>query len=193
MSRNTKIVLGLVAALVVVCLCGAVVLFGGLGLLGSRIAQNTSSDPGQVANVAHNIADYQLPEGWQGQFSMSIAGVTMAGFRTNDSHGYAMMMQFPASMAGEQATMEQQFQQSMQRQMPGAPQQLQTVGQQQATIRGQQVTLNVSEGTNSSDGVPYHALTGIFQGKGGPVLLAIGGPKATWNEQEVAAFIASIR
>jgi hypothetical protein len=193
MTRNTKIVLGLVAALVVVCLCGAVVLFGGLGIVGSRIAQNSSSNPGQVASVAQNIADYQLPANWQGQFSMSLAGITMVGFRTSDPHGYAMMMQFPGSMAGDQANMERQFQQSMQRQMPGAPQQMQTVGQQQATIRGQQVTLNVSEGTNNSDGVPYHALTGIFQGKGGPVLLSIGGPKATWNEQEVAAFIASIR
>ncbi|HEX9117072.1 MAG TPA: hypothetical protein VGA61_13475 [Anaerolineae bacterium] len=192
MSRNTKIVLGLLAALLVVCLCGAVVLFGGLGILGTRIAQNTTTQPAQVANVAHTIVDYQLPEGWQAQFGMNIAGVAMAGFRTNDSQGYAMLMKFPAALAGNESAMENQFNQSMQRQNPGAPRQMQTVGRQTVTIRGQSVQLTVSEGTNGK-GVPFHALTGFFQSDSGPVLLSVGGPKATWNEQQVMAFIASIR
>ena len=68
----------------------------------------------------------------------------------------------------------------------------QVVGQQQVTVRGQTVTLVLSEGTNSS-GQPYRTLTGVFQGKGGPALLSVEAPLSQWNQAEVDAFLASIR
>ena len=61
-----------------------------------------------------------------------------------------------------------------------------------ATIRGQDVTLIVSEGLNSAN-VPYRQVTAAFEGKGGPTLLVFSETVGAWDQAAVDEFIASIR
>jgi hypothetical protein len=65
--------------------------------------------------------------------------------------------------------------------------------QKPVTIRGEQTTLSISEGTNDQ-GVSYRMANAKFQGNGqGPALFMIVEPAEQWDSQVVEDFIASIR
>ena len=69
---------------------------------------------------------------------------------------------------------------------------LAVVSQQLVTIRQQEVTMIISEGTGWEDGVMRQA-TAVFRGKEGPALLILREPVALWDDTAVAAFLASMR
>jgi hypothetical protein len=65
------------------------------------------------------------------------------------------------------------------------------VGETNVTIRGQEVSLTVSEG-NNRDGDPYRSMVGMFDGADGQVLLTISGRTSNWDQAAIDAFLASI-
>jgi hypothetical protein len=60
------------------------------------------------------------------------------------------------------------------------------------TLRGQEVTLIVSEGVNSEN-VSYRQITAAFEGKSGPALLMFSETVEDWDQAAVDEFLASIR
>ena len=67
------------------------------------------------------------------------------------------------------------------------------VEQKPVTIRGQETTLSISEGTNEQ-GVMYRMANAKFQGDGeGPALFLIVGPADQWDVQLAEEFITSIQ
>jgi hypothetical protein len=66
------------------------------------------------------------------------------------------------------------------------------VEKRQVSIRGQQTSLVISEGVNSSD-QPYRQATATFQGKNGPALLVITEPTERWDMARVEQFIVSMK
>ena len=189
MSRNAKIVFGVGAALLLVCVCGAIITFNTLGVTIGRLVQ---SDPAQVAVAANRIADFQLPSGYKSEVAIDFGGYLFVSYTPGDGHSHIMLVQAPASAKVDQATLERYIEQAAQTRGYDRYTRTQVVGQQQVTVRGQTITLVLSEGTNSS-GQPYRTLTGVFQGKGGPALLSVEAPLSQWNQAEVDAFLASIR
>ena len=105
MTRNTKIVLGIVAGLLLLCLCGGGATFFLLGAAGRMIARNVVTDPADVAAIADGIAEYQLPAGWREQYGMRFLGFSLVAYAPADSRGHIMLMQFPTSVGLDQATM----------------------------------------------------------------------------------------
>ena len=61
-----------------------------------------------------------------------------------------------------------------------------------ATMRGQEVNVVTSEGTNS-DRVVYRQIMVGFQGKGGPALLVFSDAVENWDQDAVDAFLQSIQ
>ena len=59
------------------------------------------------------------------------------------------------------------------------------------TLRGQEVTLIVSEGVNSEN-VSYRQISVAFEGKGGPALLLFSESVEAWDQAAVDEFLASI-
>ncbi len=189
MSRNVRIVFGVGSALLLVCVCGAIAMFS---VLGVTIGRAVESDPAHIAAAASRIADFQPPSGYKPEVTIDLGGYLFVSYAPGDGHSHIMFVQAPASANVEQATLEQYAQQATQNRDYDSHTHLQVVGQQQATVRGQTVTLVVSEGTNS-DGAAYRTLTGVFQGKGGLALLSVEAPLSHWNQTEVEAFLASTR
>jgi hypothetical protein len=192
MSQGTKIVLAVVVA-GLFCCCVA-----GLGgaLLGTRlITQAIITDPARVAEVGGQIANYQVPAGYQQAFALDILGVKMIAMTSGtDRTAFTVLalMQFPAPAAVSRAEIERQMQQALAQQTGMGSPDLHVTGQQQVTIKGEPVTLTVREGTGS-DGVAVRQVTGLFQGKGGPCLLMVMGEGNEWDQPAVDQFIASIR
>ena len=64
--------------------------------------------------------------------------------------------------------------------------------QNPVTIRGQDCTLNISEGT-SAEGVTYRSAIATFDGRSGPALVLIASPMDKWNIEMIETFISSIQ
>src|SRR5262245_28733734 len=196
MSRNMKIILGVVAAVVVLGCIGA---FATLGM-GAMFMKN-SFDPANAEKVAQEITAYQLPAGYHPIMGMNL-GVKMAmfgpeGIMGGSSQGMPdagmliMLMQAPGSGTNAEQ-MREQLEQSMSGQMGMGGQKLEATGTKDATIRGQPVTLTVSEGTDRN-GESIKSVSGVFEGLGGPSMVMILGRASAWDEAQVDAFLASMQ
>ena len=194
MDRNTKIALGIVGGLVLLCICVSIIAYFVLNRAGQAIGEAFTDDPAKVAETAKGMVDYDLPPGYREVFGMSFFGFDMVAFALADSpeSQMIMLMQFPASAEMNQAQMEQQMKQSLQQQRGQQDIPMQMVDQKEVTIRDQTVTMTVSEGTDSN-GAVMRQMVGVFEGKNGPVFLMIQGHKQRWDQGAVDAFIASLR
>ncbi len=192
MSSSAKVLIGIAAVIVLLCVGAGIVLVGSVGAMGMFVSRTVQSEPGKVAATAAKIAEFTLPSGYGPEAAVEIAGYQFVSYAPGDGHSHIMLIQVPKGALADQATLEQYLQQATPSRNSDRRIRSTVVGQTQATVRGQKVTLVLSEGTNS-DGQPYRTLTGVFQGRGGPALLSIESPASTWNQDTVNAFVASIR
>ena len=194
MSRGTKIAIGIVGGLAVLCICVAVIFFVAAGSVGSMMTQAITEQPDQVAELAQEMVDYTLPAGYSEQFGMSFFGFNLVAFGTGRSSDNQMLvlMQFPQALGLDQAQMERQMQQSLEQQTGQRNTSLEVVEETTTIIRDQTVRLTIREGSDSN-GVTMRQMTGTFQGKEGGVLLMIMGRTQDWDQAAVDAFIASLR
>jgi hypothetical protein len=198
MSRNTKIILGVVAGLIVVCLCGVAAVFGvslfTAGQVVKNVSQNMSTDPQAVNADMAKIADAQMPSGFTGAYSMELMGMALVGYNGSDGHSHIMMMQFPNSMNISTEEMQRQMDQ-----MAGSTgnynygdAQMKVVDQFDVTVRGEDVTAVVSEG-QSGDGKTIKQIMVPFTGKGGPAMLLYVAPSDSFDQQMIEDFLTSMQ
>jgi hypothetical protein len=190
MNNTTKILIGVAAVLVVICLCGAVGALLFLRTASRAVDQTINTDPAKLSEVSATIADYTLPEGFQDGTALRLAGFSMVSYTGDDDQSHIYFFQLPAGVEVDQAEMERQFQSAAGRNYGSGNSKV--VDQIPATIRGQDTTLVVTEGSNS-DGQTYRQVLGMFPGKGGQAMVAFERPTSSWDQAEVDAFIASIR
>jgi hypothetical protein len=191
MSRGVRVVLIILAvALFMCCVTGL-----GLTLLGTRlIGRAFITNPERVHSIGGQIADYTVPAGYEEMFAMNMMGVKMVALGSGSSTSEFMMimlMQFPGGMQISRQEMERQIEQALARQMGLGSADMEVVGHEETTIRGESVTLTVREG-NTDYGERLRQITGVFPGKSGPTILMIAGEVSAWDEQVVERFIASI-
>jgi hypothetical protein len=191
MSRGLKTAL-IVAAIVLFCCCVA-----GLGgtLLGTRVfGRALITNPDRVQAVGREIADYDVPSGYQELFAMNMLGVKIVaiGPAAPPDFMMIMLMQLPPGLEVSQSEMERQIEQALARQTGLARADMAEVGEEEAIIKGEPVTLIVREGV-TDDGEQMRQVTGLFEGKGGPAVLMVAGEMDAWDPEMVDRFIASIR
>ena len=192
MSRGLKIAL-VVLAIVLFCCCVA-----GLGvtLLGARLfGRAIITDPGRAEAIGHEIAEYDLPPGYDEMFAMDIMGIKMVAIGSTAAGPESMMimlMQFPAGLEISREEMERQMEQALARQTGLGSAEMRLVGQEQVTIRGEPVILTIREGTTEG-GQRLRQATGLFRGRGGPTMLMVMGEATAWDQSLLDRFIASIR
>jgi hypothetical protein len=190
MNRKTLIII-IIAIAGVCCLCSAIFGILMVSRATSMIGQTISVDPQKTGQVARSITDYKLPANYQEAFSMSLLGVSMAGFSSKDNATMIMLFQFPQNSGLSQQQMEEQMRQ-MWSQQNRESYNIQKVGTIPTTIRGKPVEMSVYEGT-SSNGKKVRQLIGLFEGKNGTALLMVAGDIDQWDQRSVNAFIASMR
>ncbi len=180
MSCNTKIVLGILVGVLLLCVCvvGVVTLVGVITARGivNTVQENTNREPAQVDEAAAKIADYETPEGFSPEFSMDIGGVNWVYYNGPQTDSHLILMQFPDSMHVDPEIMERQFRDL---DLPGGEKlPITDLGTRQVTIRGQDVTVKISEAVSGESGEVFHSEMAIFQGKGGQVLVSINMPES---------------
>jgi hypothetical protein len=198
MNKTTKTVLIIIGSLLVLCACTSAVLLGtGLWSFGKVIEfadNSTTEDPQEVSRIASKIADFDIPEDYSRQYGMEIDTFNLVQYANNGEDTYIFLAQFPADTSINPDQLMREIKNSSRN--PNHPlynTDMQIVEQKPVTIRGEETTLTISEGT-SDQGELYRMANAKFQGNGsGPALLMIVGPADGWDAQMVEDFVASIR
>lgn len=196
MSKNTKIILGIVAGLVVLCGIACVVLALSFGLIGRQVAKQVSSgvseDPQKVQAAAQQIADFDLPAGFTPQTSLDLLGFKMVAYTASSEKNYLILMQMPTTMEINETTI-QQFEQQMEKQSGRQINNLHTVDSRQLTIRGKPAQEITQEGSDDS-GATIRQMMVIFEGKGGnTAMLVAGGPADQFKQSDFDTMVQSIK
>ncbi len=201
MTRNTKIVLGVLAGFLLTCMCcamtGAVLFF----LPARETLQQTRIERAVRVNgvryapemdaAAGQVATFTLPDGYRGQSVLQIGGLTMLMYASEDGTGHIMLMQIPTGLKGL-TQIEEFVRQSTQRLGYDHYSRTRVIGEKKVMIRGREVVFPITEGT-SSDGRTCRVVYGVFEGNGGPAFLTIAMPAENYNQTMIDALIESIR
>jgi hypothetical protein len=175
--------------LLVVLLVAAAVL--AVRLAGGALLRSLPGNPERAPQVAEEIADFDLPAGYDSAVATHLLGCALVGYDGPDGHSHIYLFQLPASFRLDAAGLERQFD-SAADDPARTGVELQVIERRAVTIRGQATTLVTSEGTNG-EGQTYRSASAVFEGKGGQALLSFSGLTATWDAAMIEAFIASMR
>lgn len=197
MDKTTKTVLIIIGSVLLVCICAASVLVA-TGLWSfMNIARwadtNTSEEPQEVMRIGLEIADFDVPEGFDSPYGVHFGDMTSIGYVSQSKNTHILLTQLPEGThvdVDEVLKLLSQYSNDPNNRWLDA--QATLIEERPVTIRGQEVTLSISEGT-SSDGTTFRSATATFQGRGGPSLLVIAGPIEEWDIEMVEAFIASMQ
>ncbi len=196
MSRGVKIALVIVVIVLGLCCIGG----AGFYFITQRaVSQAITDDPAKAATLGHEIVGYSLPDGYRelGGMNALVFKMVFIGSASNTSDSmFIMLMQIPTGANMDQGEMERQMTQAMQQQGQGRNMQTHVVGTQTATIKGQPVTLTISEGEvtgGSEAGTVFRQVFGVFPGKEGTAMLMAMGKKDIWDQATLDGFLASIK
>lgn len=200
MSTNTKRILIILGVAVVVCIVGAAVAIGGMGLLAERFKDNITMDSKKVQAMANDFISYELPDGYKEQMGMDFLVYKMVMLGDSDlksskpsSGPLIILTHFQATQGMTPEEMTAQMQKSFEQQSSQKGMKFTLVETRTVTIKGKETTLNVNEGSDDS-GYSYRQWVTNFAGKnGGIVILMIQGTTDSWDDSVLEAFLASIK
>jgi hypothetical protein len=192
MSRGLRVALILAAITLFLCCVAGL----GVTLLGTRLVGRAFIvSPARVQAVGREIADYEVPAGYQEMFAMNAMGAKLVSIGPADSASDGMMLmvvQFSGEVEISREEMERQVEQALTGRLAPIRADLAKVEEKEVTIRGEPVTLTVREGATES-GERWRRVTVAFTGKGGPAMLIVTGQVSAWSQAAVDQFIASMR
>lgn len=200
MSKGTKVALGIVGGLLILC---SVLGIGGFLLLktfGEQVGGNLiTDDPKEVAAEARSIVDYRLPPGYEEQGLMNIIFYRMlmlgpkTGIETNNSRPMIIVVEFGDEFGGLDETTQDQMQQSMENAAQQGDVSLQLVSSQEWIMRDQSVIVSEFTGKDGQGNAVRQVITSPFEGKNGILMIMIMGTEDGWSAAEVDSFLRSIR
>ena len=196
MDKTTKTVLIIIGAVLLVCVCGAAILsitgIWSVAQIVNWADTNTTEDLYEVADMANEIAVFTLPDGYGSPYGIHIGEITAIGFSSPSRNTHILMAQFPNGAVVDVDEMLKQINRYSKDPNGSWYAETTLIEEKPVSIRGQETTLSISEGS-SSEGVTYRSAIANFQGKGGPSLVMIAGPVNEWDILMVEGFIASIQ
>lgn len=192
---NKRIWIGLGAA-ALFCLCALSVAAVVFVRLGQKFKEGMKLDPQAASQAAHEIADYQLPEGYREQVAMDFFVYSMVmigpdGSNTSSSVGKPTIMLAQFQTGANRQQMEEQIRRSFEQQSGGRGLSMKVVEVKKMTIRGEEVEVTTYEGTQANGFVMRQLIT-TFPGKHGTAMLMIMGPAQDWDQEEIEKFVESI-
>jgi hypothetical protein len=195
MSKNTKIVVGIIVGILLICCIGAAIAATILPRMASDFAEGAIiENPAQAAEIASSMVDYTLPPGFVEEGGMSILGIKTVFISSSAETGSAIvLMQFPAGMEGNEASMQQQMEDAFANQSGSQNYSVDYVSTETKTINGQPANLAFYEGTDDSGG-EIRQVIGVFETKDGNTgMLMVIAPKNGWEQAGLERFLDSLR
>jgi hypothetical protein len=191
MSRNTKIVVGIIGGIVAVCCLLGIIAALVLPRMFEGFAEGFD-DPAAGAEVAQSIVGYDLPAGYQEQGTMNLLVMQMALITGPDEDTVIMLAEFSDFFTGNEEDMQQQMQDAFANQTGSQNANLELVSSEETTINDAAATLATYEGTDAQ-GNEVRQVIGVFESKdGSPAMLMIFGDLNNWDDSGINQFIDSL-
>jgi len=174
MNKNLLIIFGLFALL-------------SCGLLGGFLFQRLT-DPDRVNEVAHRIADFELPPGYETDYVLDVGDYTFAAYKSSDEQSHLSFVEVPNGVIPDDDVIEGHvFGGWSRHSRPHAT----VLSVEEPTVRDQPATLTISERVNG-EGRLYRSAYLVFEGHNGTAVLVINQPTTVWDRDVVDRFIASV-
>lgn len=197
MDKTTKTILIIVGLLLLLCGCATTAVFAtgiwSFGRFVNQVDESVSESPQVAVRVGSEIADFEIPERFTSPYSVHFGDVSMVGYESQSGNSHILLAQFPE---GTHINVDEMLRQISEGR--GDPQSVwyrtetALIEEKPVTIRGQESTLSIAEGT-SSEGTTYRTATATFEGRNGPALLMVACQIEEWDVEMVESFVASIK
>jgi len=158
------------------------------GLLGGLLLQRLT-DSDHINEVAHRMADFDLPPGYQTDFAVDIGDYTFATYKSADEQSHLAFVKVPDGVIPDDDVIEGHVYGGWSRHSQRHATVLST---EERIVCGQPATLTISERING-EGRLYRSAYLVFEGHDGTAVLVINQPATVWNRDLVDRFIASIQ
>ena len=150
---------------------------------------NIGTNSKTINQTSAEIADFDLPAGYQADFSTEAMGYTAVSFTGADGPSHLYLIQSEKKADANQLT-QTLDQIGIGSGDPDTNHKI--VETRTVTVRGQVTKLVISDAVNS-EGTTYRQAAVSFQGNGGPALLVFSEPLVNWDQSILDNLIASIR
>jgi hypothetical protein len=189
-----KRVLLLVAGALGLCVIGIVALVAlGQPLLGAVRAAMWSVDPARAQVAAHQMLDYELPDGYA-ETKVRTVGSVESGIMITSAQQPASLIVFQHMEEGirETESWRRRYEERWYNELDQRRYQVQTVEIRPMQIAGTSTPVRFLEGTDKN-GQQVKLAVCIVPGKAGDVLVGMLTSAEAWNLEEVEAFYRSIQ
>jgi hypothetical protein len=192
MSRNGKIAVAVVAGvlvLLVVCACAC----AGMAVLSrSSRWEYTSVRTESAESTVADAVSFAIPQGFVSGDSGEAFGIRWIELHPAGADGHIMLLSAPASLGLDLDAIRDVADDAADWSIRDAEGNAIATDTVNVVIRGQSIAMMHATGLND-DGQAFRSLTGMFEGRDGPVFLTIALPADQWDQDAIESFIASIQ
>lgn len=189
MSRNTKIVLGVVAGLVLLaCLCAGTIA-AGLALFTVRNT-SVSVNPSRVEQAAVRVGAAE-PEGWRTDYAVRIGEIEVVGYRPDSGDGHLIYAYFGPESHADVEKLAREITQWTGGRYQWNDDEMRVVERRKVLLGDEEAEVIISEGRGSS-GAWRQAMVG-YQSERGFTVAMLALPAAQWTEAQLDKFIYSLK
>jgi hypothetical protein len=187
MSRNTKLILVSLAAILLICGLGCAITTFVAGRFASTAVVQA---PEQVRTMSREIADYTLPPGFDEGVGMNMIVMKMVMHARRADAGIIMMAALPSG----QNVNEEDLKRGLQQGMAGGSGNVRLESNRELTltVAGKPVTAREQTGVLDT-GTRVKSLSFPFTSSKGLAFTMIMMNEASWNQAEVDAFVAGLK
>lgn len=195
MSSTSKVLI------VILCLGGLVCLLccGVVGWFFYSFQDAMTEDPAEVEARTQEIAEIEIPDGFQPQMAMNmdffVMEMNMVLYGDFNNSGSLMLCHVNADIDSNDPNQEREIRSRMQ-ETSGDQRNLivKNVEEKEFTIRGATVTVTFAEAEDANSGESIRQVTGSFKGEPrGTVIFIYSISEESYDEEEVVRMIESIK
>jgi len=147
-----------------------------------------ATDPERVNAVAHRIADFDLPPGYQTDYVLDVGEYTFAAYKSSDEQSHLSFVEVPDGVIPDDDVIEGHVFGGWSRH---SQRQATVLSVEEPIVRDQPATLTISERINGEDQL-YRSAYLVFEGHNGTAVLVINQLATVWDRDLVDRFIASV-
>lgn len=147
------------------------------------------TDVEKINNAAAEIAEFELPTGFQPEISVNFKEYKMVSYKSGNGGTHLYFIQASNPIDSEIITEEVEKYISNKVSLENRTVMLES---RPVIVRGKETTLVLCEGING-DGKTYRQAMVAFDGLGGPAMLIFSTPTQVWNLDTLTSLIESIR
>ncbi|OYW24519.1 MAG: hypothetical protein B7Z55_01940 [Planctomycetales bacterium 12-60-4] len=167
------------------------------GFMMYRMAPKVVNQPADVAAMAQEISDIDIPETFVGKaginMNLGFMSMKMCMFEHTEGQGVLQLMEMQVKIGDPkdgEAQLRQQMRQQGNAEIRGLN--IEKSETREYEIRGEKASFTFAEGKDIDNGTPYREVKGSFRGKTGVAVLQLQLQEEAWDEEEIEQLVESI-